>query len=123
MRIDDRKVNGMVTFEQEDTIKPWMIFINAMGEGQWIDGVDEKKNPRTLPDSMAGAAISAAVNALVPVSLMVLATEPKPTAIPFPVYSFNAFANVLTIDIDKIMTGKILEIALPEGSITVKDRT
>lgn len=95
-----------------------MILIGPQG-GQWIDGVDEKGHIRKLPDSVAGAAISAAANAYAPLSLMVLAMEPKPMALPFPVYSFNKFANVLTIDIDKIMAGHIMEITLPSGVITV----
>ena len=122
MRIDDRRVNGRVTLEQEDLIKPWVILINPLSTqgGLWIDSVDEKGNIRPIPDSVAGAAISAAINALVPLSLMVLVPEPEPKALPFPVYGFNALANVLTIDIDKIKAGHIVEIALPSGVITVK---
>lgn len=31
MRIDDRRVNGRVTLEREDIIKPWMILIGPLG--------------------------------------------------------------------------------------------
>lgn len=122
MRIDDRKVNGRITIEPGDIIKPWMILIDLQG-GQWIDGVDENRRIRKIPDSMAGAAISAAANAFAPLSLMVLVMGPDPMVLPFPLYSFNQIANVLTIDIDKLMPNKTLEIALPSGSITVKDST
>lgn len=121
MRIDDRKVNGRVTLEREDIIKPWMILIDPQGRwGQWIDGVDEKGNLCKLPDSVAGAAISAAANAFIPLSLIVLKNDPEPVALPFPVYSFNNIANVLTIDIDRIMPGRIIKITLPSGVITVE---
>lgn len=119
MRIDDRRVNGRVTLEQEDIIKPWMILI-CPPDVRWIDGIDENGNILPIPDSVAGAAIFAAANAFVQLALMVLVIDPDPKALPFPVYSFNKVTQVLTIDIDEIKAGHIMEIALPSGVVTVK---
>lgn len=119
MRIDDRGVNGRVTLEREDIFKPWMILIDSMDAG-WIDGVDENGKILQIPNSVAGAVIFAAANAFVPLALMVLVTSPMLKVLPFPVYSFNNITNVLTIDIDEIKAGHIMEIALPSGVITVK---
>lgn len=119
MRIDDRRVNGRVTLEQEDIIKPWMILIAPL-DAWWIDGIDENGHILQIPNSVAGAAIFAEAKAFVPLTLMVLAIDPDPKALPFPVYSFNISTNVLTIDIDEIKAGHIMEIALPSGVINMK---
>lgn len=96
-----------------------MILIGSLNV-QWIDGVDENGNILQIPNSVAGAAIFAAANAFVPLTLMVIAIDPEPKALPFPAYSFNKITKVLTIDIDEIKAGHIMEIALPSGVITVK---
>lgn len=58
MKIDDRKVNGCITFERQDTIQTWTILISPTG-GMWAAGIDEAGEFIKIPNSVAGAAIIA----------------------------------------------------------------
>lgn len=122
MEIDDHKVNGRITFEQEDTIKTLATVVGPEG-GMWASGVDEAGELIKIPNSVAGAAINAKLETLDPVLITVTNLLGERKVLPFPSYVLNMDATKLSIDIGEIMTGKILEIALPSGSITVKDRT
>lgn len=96
MRIDNRKVNGQITIEPEDTIPTWMIAINGQ-TAFWFTGGDETANLIELPAGVAGAHIKTTVTA------------------------FDPGITKLSIDIGEIMAGHTLEIALPSGVIIIKD--
>lgn len=111
MRIDNRKVNGRITFEREDTIQTLAIVVGPEG-GMWVAGLDEVGEFIKLPNSVAGAAITAKINMLDPVLITVINPSGARKVLPFPAYILNTEATMLYIDIGEIMTGKILEIAL-----------
>ena len=89
----------------------------------WAAGIDEAGEFIKIPNSVAGAAINAKLNTLDPVLITVTNPLGERKVLPFPSYVLDMDATKLSIDIGEIVTGKILEIALPSGSITVKDRT
>lgn len=119
MRIDDRKVNGRIVFEQGDIIRTWTIFVGPEG-GMWIAGFDEHGEPVRIPNSVAGAAILEALMEP-PILFTVMNPYGEQKILPFPSYSINIDNTKLSIDIGEIMAGKALEIALPSGAITMKD--
>lgn len=122
MRIDNRKVNGQITIEPEDTIRTWMIAINGQNSF-WFTGVDETANLIELPAGVAGAHIKTTVTAFDPVqfTIMLIETSGNVKVLPMPAYTFNPDITKLSVDIGEIMAGHILEIALPSGVITIKE--
>lgn len=119
MKIDNRKVNGRITFEREDTIQTYTIVAGPEG-GVWAYGMDEAGEIIKMPNSVAGAAIFAKLVTIDPILITVINPLGDIKTLPFPSYVFNNNTGMLSIDIDEIMTGKTLEIALPSGAITVK---
>lgn len=85
----------------------------------WVAGFDEEGELVKMPNGVAGAAILEAL-AEPPILFTVLSAVGDQKILPFPSYSINIDLTKLSIDIDEIMTGKTLEIALPSGAITVK---
>lgn len=122
MRIHNRKVNGQITIEPEDTIRTWMIAVNGPN-AFWFTDVDETGNLIELPAGVAGAHIKTAVTALDPVqfTIMLIETSGNVKVLPMPVYTFAPGTTKLSIDIGEIMAGHTLEIVLPSGVITIKE--
>lgn len=120
MKIDNRKVNGCITFERYDTIQTLGLLVSSTG-GMWTAGLDEAGEFIIIPNSVAGAAINEKLKSLDPVLITVTNPLGERKVLPFPSYVLNMDATILSIDIGKIMTGATLEIALPSGNITVKN--
>lgn len=122
MRIDNRKVNGQITSEPEDTIRTWMIAVNGQN-AFWFTGVDEMSNLIELPAGVAGAHIKTTVTTFDPVyfTIMLVETSGNVKVLPMPAYTFDQGITKLTVDIGEIMAGHTLEIALPSGAITIKE--
>ena len=122
MRIDARKVNGRITIEPEDIVRTWMIAVNGQ-KADWFAGIDGEESLILLPAGVAGAHIKTTVTAFDPVqfTIMLLETNGNVKVLPMPAYTFNPGITKLSIDIGELITGAILEIALPSGTITVKE--
>lgn len=122
MRIDDRKVNGRLTIEQEDTIRTWMIVVDGQG-ADWFAGFDETKRPFLLPNGVAGAHIKTAITAFDPVqfTIILFGTSGNFKILPMPAYTVDHGVTKLSIDIGELIAGVILDIDLPSGLITVKE--
>lgn len=125
MRIDNRRVNGRITIEQEDTIRTWMITVDGV-DGQsacWFAGFDETKRPVLLPAGVAGAHIKTTITAFDPVQFTIILFETSGNfkILPMPVYTVNHGITKLSIDIGELIAGAILDIDLPSGLITVKE--
>lgn len=52
---------------------------------------------------------------------MVLGTSGNVKVLPIPAYTFDRGITKLSIDIGELIAGVILDIAIPSGTITVKD--
>lgn len=76
-----------------------------------------------LPAGVAGAHIKTTVTAFDPVqfTIMLLETSGNVKVLPMPAYAFDSDITKLSINIGELITGVILEIALPSGTITVKE--
>lgn len=123
MRIDNRRVNGRITFEKEDTIQQFAIVVNPAG-GIWAAGVDKTKNIIKIPNSVAGAAIIAKLEKFDLVLITVINminVQGTIKVLPFPSYDYNRSTGILSIDIGEIIPGTTMEITLPSGAITVKE--
>lgn len=125
MRIDNRRVNGRITIEQEDTIRTWTITVDGV-DGQsafWLARFDETKRPVLLPDGVAGAHIKTTITAFDPVQFTIILFETSGNfkILPMPVYTVNHGITKLSIDIGELIAGAILDIDLPSGLITVKE--
>lgn len=119
MRINDRKVNGRIKLEREDTIQTFAIVVGPEG-CVWADGIDEAGEIIKLPNSVAGAAINAKLGTLDPILITVINQLEDTMTLLFPSYVFNSNTGMLSIDLGEIKPGKTLEIAIPSGAITVK---
>lgn len=122
MKIDNRAVNGRITIEPEDTIRTWMIAVNGQ-KADWFAGIDKEESLILLPAGVAGAHIKTTVTAFDPVqfTIMLLGTSGNVKVLPMPAYTFNPGVTKLSIDIGELIAGVILDIALPSGTITVKE--
>lgn len=122
MKIDNRAVNGRITIEPEDTIRTWMIAVNGQ-KADWFAGIDKEGSLILLPARVAGAHIKTTVTAFDPVqfTIMLLGTSGNVKVLPMPAYTFDPGVTKLSIDIGELIAGVILDIALPSGTITVKE--
>lgn len=121
MRIDNRKVNGRITIDWQDLINVLTILVKGR-EAMWITGVDKTQEPIKLSASVAGTYIKTALDAFNPVYITVtMKTDTGFTVLPMPVYALSRTNDKLSMDIGELITGVILEIALPSGTITVKE--
>lgn len=122
MKSDNRAVNGRITIEPEDTIRMWMIAVNGQ-KADWFAGINGEESLILLPAGVAGAHIKTTVTAFDPVqfTIMLLGTSGSVKVLPMPAYTFDPGITKLSIDIGELITGVILEIALPSGTITVKE--
>lgn len=122
MKIDNRAVNGRITIDPEDTIRTWMIAVNGQ-KADWFAGIDGEESLILLPAGVAGAHIKTTMTAFDPVqfTIMLLGTSGNVKVLPMPAYTFDPGITKLSIDIGELITGVILEIALPSGTITVKE--
>lgn len=75
-----------------------------------------------LSAGVAGSYIETALKAYNPVEFMIFTkrTSGDRVVLPRPVYTVDFTTTKCSIDIGELITGVILEIALPSGSITVK---
>lgn len=119
MRIDNRKVNGRITIDREDTIETWYVMVTISG-GVWFSEIDKKGEPIPIPDSVAGVSIFTSIRAFKPVFLTIVTNFDELKLLPMPAFSLDSEGTKLSIDIGELITGKTLEIALPSGTITVK---
>lgn len=122
MRIDDRKVNGRITIDPEDIIGAWSIVVDE-STAVWFEGVDKNHMPIELSAGVAGSYIETALKAYNPVEFMIFTKRESGdiVVLPRPVYTVDNAISKCSIDIGELITGMILEIALPSGSITVKE--
>lgn len=122
MKIDNRRVNGRITIEQEETIRTWMIVVDGQS-ANWFAGIDETKRPFLLPAGVAGARIKTALTAFDPVqfTIALFATSGNVKILPMPAYTVDPSVTKLSIDIGELIAGVILDIDLPSGLITVKE--
>lgn len=122
MRIDDRKVNGRIQIEQEDTIRTWMIVVVGQS-ANWFAGIDETERLFLLPAGVVGAHIKTTLTALDPVQFTIVSfgTSGNVKILPMPAYTVNHGITELSIDIGELIAGVILDITLPSGLITVKE--
>lgn len=122
MKIDNRAVNGRITIDPEDTIRTWMIAVNGQ-KADWFAGIDKEESLILLPAGVAGAHIKTTVTAFDPVqfTIMLLGTSGNVKVLPMPAYTFDPGVTKLSIDIGELIAGVILDIALPSGTITVKE--
>lgn len=81
------------------------------------------RKPTGSRASVAGAHIKTTVTAFDPVqfTIMLLGTSGSVKVLPMPAYTVDPDITKLSIDIGELITGVILEIALPSGTITVKE--
>ena len=54
-------------------------------------------------------------------AIMLLGTSGNVKVLPMPAYTFDPGVTKLSIDIGELIAGVILDIALPSGTITVKE--
>lgn len=74
-----------------------------------------------IPNSVAGAAISGMIKAFNMPLFTILKPAPKRAILPFPRFILNDNSTILSIDIGELIAGTTLEIALPSGTIAVKE--
>ena len=135
MRIDDRKVNGRIMIEATDAVQCFAIGVDR--------GFDEDSKPITRNSAAVAAQLKillgdhagppvrfsvvesngASVTVFTPVlyNVSLLGTSGNVKVLPMPAYTFDPGITKLSIDIGELITGVILEIALPSGTITVKE--
>lgn len=99
-----------------------MIAVNGQ-KADWFAGIDGEGSLILLPAGVAGAHIKTTMTAFDPVqfTIMLLGTSGNVKVLPMPAYTFDPGITKLSIDIRELITGMILEIALPSGTITVKE--
>lgn len=99
-----------------------MIAVNGQ-KAAWFAGIDKEESLILLPAGVAGAHIKTTVTAFDPVqfTIMLLGTSSNVKVLPMPAYTFNPGVTKLSIDIGELIAGVILDIALPSGTITVKE--
>lgn len=86
--------------------------------------IDKNHQPTfELSSGVAGSYIETAIKAYNPVEFMNFTkrTSGDIVVLPRPVYTVDYATTKCSIDIGELITGVILEIALPSGSITVKE--
>lgn len=122
MRIDDRKVNGRVTIDPGDTVDSLTILLADEGP-KWVTGFNPNASPIYASDSAVASVLKSALVTAQPLRFCVLnlALPGGGHVHPARAYAVTLDRTAITIDIDDILVGKVLRIAVATGAVTLEN--
>ena len=125
MKIDDRKVNGLITIEPSDTVDGLKILIDkATNLAQWMTGFTEDNSMIPLSPAVAAAYLQNTLRTLQSTRFIITTVSLAGAEVwQFPVYRVTMNRDTISIDIDAIMAGKKLKITVLTGEIALVDNT
>lgn len=123
MRIDDRKVNGQITIEPEDTVDGLKILLDTTGP-KWVAGFNPDGSPIYARNAAVADKLNAALATLQPLHFIVMTInllDAKGTVYPERAYDIALNRDTITIDVNDIKVGKKLKITVLTGAIELVD--